>query len=89
MKPARKPFNKKKTFRKPMNRFIRRKSCRFCVAKATHVDYKNANILRSFITDRGKMISARTTGTCAGHQRMLTTAIHRARNLALLPYSIM
>jgi small subunit ribosomal protein S18 len=66
----------------------RRKVCRFCVDRAVDVDYKNTTILRNFVTERGKMISARSTGNCAKHQRMLTRAIKRARNLALLPYSV-
>jgi small subunit ribosomal protein S18 len=52
------------------------------------IDFKNATLLRNFITERGKMISARATGNCAKHQRMLTQAIKRARNLALLPYTV-
>jgi len=52
------------------------------------IDYKNANTLRNFVTERGKMISARSTGNCAKHQRMLTRSIKRARNLALIPYAV-
>jgi small subunit ribosomal protein S18 len=52
------------------------------------VDYKNTTILRNFITERGKMISARSTGNCAKHHRMLTRAIKRARNLALIPFAV-
>jgi len=66
----------------------RRKVCRFCVDRVLDVDYKNTTILRNFVTERGKMISGRSTGNCAKHQRMLTRAIKRARNLALLPYSV-
>jgi len=66
----------------------RRKVCRFCVDRAVDVDYKNTSILRNFVTERGKMISGRSTGNCAKHQRMLTRAIKLARNLALLPYSV-
>jgi small subunit ribosomal protein S18 len=66
----------------------RRKVCRFCVDRVVDIDYKNANTLRNFITERGKMISARSTGNCAKHQRMLTRSIKRARNLALLPYAV-
>jgi small subunit ribosomal protein S18 len=52
------------------------------------VDYKSTSLLRNFVTERGKMIPARATGNCATHQRMLTRAIKRARNLALLPFSV-
>src|SRR3954463_4996884 len=66
----------------------RRKVCRFCVDRVIDIDYKNTTILRNFITERGKMISARSAGNCAKHQRMLTVAIKRARNIALLPYLV-
>src|SRR5438132_13822737 len=66
----------------------RRKVCRFCVDRVIDVDYKNTTTLRNFVTERGKMISARSTGNCSKHHRMLTVAIKRARNLALLPYSV-
>ena len=66
----------------------RRKVCRFCVDRVTEVDYKNTTILRNFVTERGKMISARSTGNCSKHHRMLTRAIKRARAIALLPYSV-
>ncbi|MFQ6092885.1 MAG: 30S ribosomal protein S18 [bacterium] len=64
----------------------RRKPCRFCADRIEHIDYKDDRRLRGFITDRGKIIPRRITGTCARHQRQLTTAIKRARHLALLPY---
>jgi small subunit ribosomal protein S18 len=66
----------------------RRKVCRFCVDRVLDIDYKNTTILRNFVTERGKMISARSTGNCSKHHRMLTRAIKRARNLALLPYAV-
>ena len=66
----------------------RRKVCRFCVDRALDVDYKNTAILRNFVTERGKMISARSGGNCSKHHRMLTRAIKRARTLALLPFSV-
>src|SRR5262245_16289302 len=66
----------------------RRKVCRFCVDRVLDVDYKNTTVLRNFITERGKMISARSTGNCSKHHRMLTRAIKRARNLALLPFAV-
>lgn len=66
----------------------RRKVCRFCVDRVLDVDYKNTTVLRNFVTERGKMISARSTGNCSKHHRMLTRAIKRARNLALLPFAV-
>jgi small subunit ribosomal protein S18 len=68
-------------------RFGRRRVCAFCVDKVTHIDYKEAGKLRRYISDRGKIEPRRKTGTCASHQRMLTTALKRARHLALLPFT--
>ena len=65
---------------------VRRKVCRFCAEKVRDIDYKQIQVLRTFTTDTGKILSARITGNCASHQRQLTRAIKRARNLALLPY---
>ncbi|MEE1352681.1 MAG: 30S ribosomal protein S18 [Acutalibacteraceae bacterium] len=69
----------------------RRKVCAFCVARAESgekkIDYKDAATLKKFTSDRGKILPRRVTGTCAYHQRELTTAIKRARHVALLPYS--
>ncbi|MBF0499921.1 MAG: 30S ribosomal protein S18 [Candidatus Riflebacteria bacterium] len=65
-----------------------RKVCQFCKEKATRIDYKDVSKLRRFVNDRGKIISRRTTGTCTGHQKVLTTAIKRARNIALLPFTV-
>lgn len=64
----------------------RRKVCVFCVDKVQSIDYKDTNKLRRYISERGKILPRRTTGTCAAHQRDLTTAIKRARQIALLPY---
>lgn len=64
----------------------RRKVCSFCVDKVDHIDYKDAPRLRRYVSDRGKIVPRRVTGTCALHQRMLTTAIKRARHIALLPF---
>ncbi len=63
-----------------------RKVCSFCAGKIEVVDYKDAEKLRGYITDRGKIAPRRRTGTCAKHQRILARAIKRARHLALLPY---
>lgn len=64
----------------------RRKPCHLCEAKITVVDYKDEQLLSRFVTERGKIVPSRITGTCAPHQRMLTRAIKRSRYLALLPY---
>lgn len=65
----------------------RKKVCQFCVDKVDHIDYKESGRLKRFMTDRGKILPRRITGNCAKHQRALTTAIKRARVMALLPYS--
>jgi small subunit ribosomal protein S18 len=64
----------------------RRKVCAFCANKIKEIDYKDPEKLRGYITDRAKIAPRRRTGTCAKHQRILATAIKRARHLALLPY---
>ena len=73
---------------RPMNRDRRprRKVCAFCAAKIEMIDYKDTQRLRRYLSERGKIVPRRVTGTCARHQRQLTTAIKRARHLALLPY---
>ena len=65
----------------------RRKVCRFCAEKGIRIDYKDTRVLGNFISDRGKIIPSRITGNCARHQRRLTTAIKRARSVALLPFA--
>ncbi len=65
--------------------FFRKKVCRFCANK-TKIDYKDADALRRFTTERGKILPRRITGTCAKHQRELAGAIKRARAICLLPY---
>ena len=67
--------------------FKRKRFCRFTVAKVEEVDYKDMDTLRDFISENGKIIPARLTGTRAIYQRQVTTAIKRARFLALLPYT--
>ena len=64
----------------------RKKVCQFCVDKSAYIDYKDPAKLRKFISERSKILPRRTTGTCAMHQRELTEAIKRARQIALLPY---
>ncbi len=70
-------------------RFVyrRRKVCKFCVNKIDEIDYKDVRLLQEFIPERGKILPRRISGTCARHQRKLTIAIKRARNIALLPYT--
>ena len=64
----------------------RKKVCQFCVDKDAYIDYKDSAKLRKFMSERSKILPRRTTGTCAMHQRELTEAIKRARQIALLPY---
>ena len=64
----------------------RKKVCSFCVDKVEHVDFKDTAKLKRYLSERGKILPRRTTGTCAAHQRQLTVAIKRARHIALLPY---
>lgn len=79
-RPRRKPEGKKKVF-------FRKKVCRLCENKIEKPDYKDLKLLRNFITERGKIIPRRISGNCAPHQRILTSAIKRARNIALLPFA--
>ncbi|HHY98935.1 MAG TPA: 30S ribosomal protein S18 [Firmicutes bacterium] len=66
----------------------KKRVCSFCVDKVEFIDYKDASKLRKYITDRGKILPKRISGNCARHQRALTTAIKRARQMALLPYTV-
>ncbi len=79
--PARRP-----TRRRRRRVYHRRKVCRFCADSSLTIDYKNSKTLKYFITERGKIIPRRISGTCATHQRALTLAIKRARAIALLPF---
>ena len=65
----------------------RRKRCRFCMDKVDFIDYKSVEILKNFMTDRGKILPRRVSGNCAKHQREVTRAIKRARNIALVPFT--
>ena len=69
------------------NRKSRKKVCAFCVDKVEAIDYKDVQKLRKFTSDRAKILPRRVTGTCARHQRELTTAIKRARQVALMAYT--
>jgi small subunit ribosomal protein S18 len=68
--------------------FARRKVCRFCADKNVGIDYKDAQTLKHFITDRGKIIPRRISGNCARHQRKISTAVKRARMIALMPFAV-
>lgn len=67
--------------------FHRRKVCKFCADSTLTIDYKDVRVLKYFTTERGKITPRRISGNCAKHQRQLTVAIKRARNIALLPYT--
>ncbi|MBF0189121.1 MAG: 30S ribosomal protein S18 [Magnetococcales bacterium] len=73
-------------FRRPF--FRRRKVCVFCADKTLTIEYKDPKLMGRFITERGKMVPSRITGICATHQRGLSKAIKRARNIALLPFVV-
>ncbi|GAC1330615.1 MAG: 30S ribosomal protein S18 [Candidatus Dormibacteria bacterium] len=64
-----------------------RKVCNFCVEKIEEIDYKEVSRLRRYVSERGKILPRRVTGTCARHQRTLTVALKRARHIALLPFT--
>ena len=77
--------DRKKFFKHAKNK---KKVCAFCEDKnLKFIDYKDVNRLRKYVTEKGKIVSSRQTGTCSRHQRELTVAIKRARNIALLPFS--
>ncbi len=73
--------------RRDRSRRPRRKVCSFCVDKVENIDYKDVAKLRRFVTERGKILPRRISGNCAKHQRQVTVAIKRARNIALLPFT--
>jgi small subunit ribosomal protein S18 len=67
--------------------FRRRKVCKFCEEKIDVIDYKDAKLVGQFVSERGKILPRRLTGTCSPHQRLLAVAIKRARNIALIPFA--
>ncbi len=67
--------------------FYRKKVCRMCENKMKTADYKDIKLLRNFVTERGKIIPRRISGSCAPHQRIIADAIKKARNIALLPFA--
>jgi small subunit ribosomal protein S18 len=68
--------------------FTRRKLCRFCGDEALTIDYKNTQMIRSFVTERGKLIPRRINGNCSRHQRAVALAVRRARMIALVPFTV-
>jgi len=68
--------------------FGRRKVCRFCAETAISIDYKDPQLLKYFITERGKIVPRRISGNCAKHQRQIALAIKRARMIALMPFTV-
>ncbi|MCJ7664604.1 MAG: 30S ribosomal protein S18 [Desulfobacterales bacterium] len=84
----RRPENKSDARRRDNRReYTRKKICRFCTDSSLKIDYKNYRLLRSFITERGRIIPRRISGNCAKHQRELTREIKRGRHVALLPFT--
>ena len=79
-------MEEKATVKKVSKKAPRKKVCAFCQEKLTEIDYKDVNRLKKFITEGGKILPRRMSGTCAAHQRLLATAIKRARIVALLPF---
>jgi small subunit ribosomal protein S18 len=82
----RKSAKRSDTRRRERREYRRKKVCRFCTDSSLRIDYKNYRLLRSFLTERGRIIPRRISGNCAKHQRELTRAIKRARQVALLPF---
>lgn len=64
------------------------KQCEFCKNKVADIDYKDVDFLKKYVTEKGKILPARVTGSCAKHQRKLTQAIKRSRNIALMPFAV-
>ncbi|MDP2729775.1 MAG: 30S ribosomal protein S18 [Dehalococcoidales bacterium] len=83
---AKRTFNQSRTRSRDSRYTPRRKVCSFCASKVKAIDYKDADKLSGYLTNRAKIAPRRRTGTCAKHQRILARAIKRARHLALLPY---
>ncbi len=81
-------YNRRRKSKRRRRYFRRRKVCRFCADSGLKIDYKDPKTLRYFLTERGKIIPRRISDNCAKHQRQLTLAIKRARQMALLPYTV-
>ncbi|MCK5595472.1 30S ribosomal protein S18 [bacterium] len=80
-------FQRGKKVKGRKKKVIRKKYCRLCVEKMDEVDYRDIKTLSGFITERGKILSTKVSGNCAGHQKKLAVAIKRARICALLPFA--
>ena len=80
-----KEISEEKFVKRP-KKLPKKKVCVFCADKSKTIDYKDVNTLKRFVTEKGKIVSRRQTGTCAMHQREITTAIKRARNMAILTF---
>jgi small subunit ribosomal protein S18 len=78
--------NEEKSVKHSSKRAPRRKVCQFCVDKTDDIDYKDIAKLRKYVTEKGKILPRRMSGVCAKHQRILATAVKRARIMALLPF---
>ena len=78
--------NDEKQIKRPPRKTNKKKVCQFCVERTDDVDYKDVAKLKKYLQENGKIAPRRSTGVCAKHQRALTTAIKRARNMALIPY---
>ena len=76
-----------RTVNKKRRRVFTRKGCKFCSKNAPDIDYKNVELLKKFVTERGKMVPSRITGNCAKHQRRMMRAIKRARIMGFLPFA--
>ena len=83
----RKPVRRSNERRRERREYRRKKICRFCSDSSLKIDYKHYRLLRSFLTERGRIIPRRISGNCAKHQREITRAIKRARQVALLPFT--
>lgn len=81
-----KPNNEEKAVKRPPRKVSKKKVCQFCIEKATYIDYKDVAKLKKYVSENGKISPRRSTGVCAKHQRDLTVAIKRARNMAILPF---
>ncbi len=80
--------NSKKSKNEKNYRRPRKKVCNFCVDRVDEIDYKDVDKLKKYVSDKGKILPRRVTGTCAKHQRKVTEAIKRARTIALLPFTV-
>ena len=83
----RKPYNGQEDDFNPKFRKIRKKVCPLCSDKNFELDYKNADQLKKFVNEKGKILPRRATGACAKHQRAITLTVKRARHIAILPYT--